>query len=91
MINMSNSPVAKGMVRLSFRGSGNDSISIPKAAAIKAIVGLTKIRDPKNAKIKPKMVPSRFFPLLKGRRCFPNFIQKMWANPSPNVIVVMAT
>jgi len=59
-------PAAKGMAKLSSKGRGSVSTNIPIEAPKKDFTGLRKNRQPINAKMKPKTVPSIHFPLLKG-------------------------
>ena len=70
-------------------GEGRDSTSIPTAAATMAFKGSMNRVAPRNAQANPKIVPSKFFFLLKKRGVFPKILPKTVANPSPSVRMAM--
>jgi len=83
-------PEDNGITRLSLMGKGRDSASIPIATAIRAFRGLTNRIDPRNAHVRPHIVPSIVLFLLKERGVFPKIFPKMLAKPSPSVSTAMA-
>ena len=74
-----------GIVILSLIGDGMLSIIIPIAEAITALDGVVKRVAPKKANRNPKIVPSSFFDLSKGRLILPKLFPKIGAIPSPRV------
>ena len=78
-------PVVKGMIRLSLIGVGRHSTSIPAKAPMKALMGSMNMVAPRKARVNPKIEPSRFLALLKGKRVFPSLLPNRLAEPSPSV------
>ena len=88
---ISAAPADNGVTRLSSIGEGIHSASIPTTAATIALKGSMNRVDPRNAQANPKIVPSKFFFLLKKRGVFPKIFPKMVAKPSPSVRTAMDT
>lgn len=78
-------PVASGMIRLSLIGVGRHSTNIPAVALMNALIGSMKRVAPRKARVNPRIEPSRFLALLKGKRVFPSFLPNRVAAPSPSV------
>ena len=85
-----NSPVAKGIIKLSFNGKGKYSKNIATAAANNAIWGETKNIAPRKAKKKPNSDPSIVLSLLKRNGFFEILPPKIDAALSPKANVAIA-
>lgn len=75
-ITMRVSPEIIGMDRLSLIGDGMLSTIMPIAEAIMALNGVVNRVAPKKENRNPKIVPSSFFDLLKGRIIPPKSFQR---------------
>ena len=82
-------PADNGITKLSSIGKGRDSASIPTVTATRAFIGFTNKIDPRNAHVKPHIVPSSVLFLLNKRGVFPKIFPKMLAKLSPSVSTAM--
>ncbi len=90
MMNINANAVQIGISKLSFMGSGKNSIVIPIAAPTKAIQGETNIKAPKNAKKNPPKEPSSVFDRLNGIGFLDSVPPMRDAVLSPKVKMAMA-